>query len=291
MFRVPGSKFRVRVRTFASWFLVRAFAVRHSRPVNLEPRTSNFEANVEREPGTWNREPGTAWLRATAMAIALVMVAQPRPTAAGRMITFRASDGRTLHGLFVEASQRPAPAVVLVPMLGRGREEWQGLAQRLADAQISSLAIDLPGASLPADGPALASWHTDVRSAVDHLASRPEVLASALGVAGASLGANLAVLAAAADPRIRSLALVSPSLDYRGVRIETPMRQYAGRPALLIASLRDAFSARTVRELTKAPPGPREARWAEATAHGTLLLAREPDLVRAIVDWFQRTLG
>ncbi len=174
-------------------------------------------------------------------------------------------------------------------MLGRSKEDWQSVAQRLAEANISSLAIDLPGASLPGDAAALVAWHTDVRAAVEHLSGRPDV--RVVGVAGASLGANLAVLAAAADPRVRSLALVSPSLDYRGVRIEAPMRQYGGRPALLIASLRDPLAARTVRELTKEAPGPREARWADTMAHGATLLAREPDLVRALVDWFQRTLG
>ena len=85
--------------------------------------------------------------------------------------------------------------------------------------------------------------------------------------------------------------LVSPSLDYRGVRIETALRQYGARPALLMASLRDPYAARSVRELTREAPGPREARWAESRAHGTALLASEPDLVRALVEWFQRTLG
>ena len=175
-------------------------------------------------------------------------------------------------------------------MLGRSRDDWHGVAQRLADAQISSIAIDLPASSVPAEPAALAGWHADIRAAIDHLALRPEVRAASIGVAGASLGANLAVLAAAADPRVKSLALVSPTLDYRGVRIEAPLRQYAARPALLIASLGDPLAARTVRELSADAPGPREARWAETAAHGTVLLAREPDLVRALVDWFQRTL-
>jgi dienelactone hydrolase len=215
----------------------------------------------------------------------------PPALAAGRQVTFRSGDGRVLTGLFVDASQRPAPAVVLVPMLGRSREDWQAVAQRLAEAQISSLAIDLPSSSLPGDAASLAAWHADIRAALDHLALRPDVRGGALGVAGASLGANLAVLAAAADARVRSLALVSPSLDYRGVRIEAPLRQYAERPLLLIASLRDPLASRTVRELTTNGGGRREARWAEAAAHGTVLLAREPDLVRALVDWFRRTLG
>jgi len=224
-------------------------------------------------------------------AVVLLAGLHPGVSAAGRTVTFRAGDGRMLTGLFLEASQRPAPAVVLVPMLGRSRDDWQGVAQRLADAHISSLAIDLPSSSIPGDAQALVAWHADIRAALDHLSGRADVRGGSLGVAGASLGANLAVLAAVADPRVRSLALVSPSLDYRGVRIETPMRQYAARPALLIASLRDPLAARTVRELTRNPPGLREARWAEATAHGTALLAREPDLIRALVEWFQRTLG
>jgi len=228
--------------------------------------------------------------RVVCLAALVLVVFAPRANAAGRLVSSRANAGGVLRGMFVEASRRPAPAVVLVPMLGRSREDWQNVAQRLADANISSLAIDLP-TTPPGDAAALAAWHTDIRAAVEYLSSRPETRPGAIGVAGASLGANLAVLAAAADARVRSLALVSPSLDYRGVRIEAPLRQYAARPALLIASLHDPLSVRTVRELAKEAPGPRETRWAESTAHGTVLLAREPDLVRALADWFQRTLG
>jgi uncharacterized protein len=223
--------------------------------------------------------------------LALLLLLVPvGAAAAGRTVTFRAADGRAIDGLLIEASQRPAPAVVLVPMLGRSKDDWQSVAQRLAEANITALAIDLPASSPPAEAGALNGWQADVKAALEYLAGRPEVRSGALGVAGASLGANLGVLAAASDPRVRSLVLVSPSLDYRGVRIEAAMRQYGARPALLMASLKDPFAARTVRELAKEPPGPRETRWAESTAHGTQLLAREPDLVRAIVEWFQRTL-
>jgi acetyl esterase/lipase len=160
------------------------------------------------------------------------------------------------------------------------------VAQSLADANITALAIDLPGQYGPTD-----RWSADIQAAVAYLVSRPEVRRDAIGVAGASRGANLAALAAAADPRIRSVALVSPSLDYRGVRIEGAMRQYGGRPALLMASLRDPYAARSARELAADPPGLRELRWSETPAHGTALLARDPDLVRQLVEWFQRTLG
>ena len=46
-----------------------------------------------------------------------------------------------------------------------------------------------------------------------------------------------------------------------------------------------------MRELAKDPPGTRETRFSDMTAHGTMLLARDADMVRALVEWFQRTLS
>jgi dienelactone hydrolase len=229
--------------------------------------------------------------KAKELAVCLVCVFAVEAHGAGRSVQFRAEDGRVLTGLMMEASQRPSPAVVLVPMLGKSKEDWQNVAQRLADANIAALAIDLPASTLPEEPALVSGWQTDIRAAISYLASRPDIRPGSIGVAGASLGANLAALAAVADPRVRAVALVSPSLDYRGVRIEAPMRQYGARPALLLASLHDPYAARTVRDLSKNAPGPREVRWAQAAAHGTRLLAAEPDLVRAMVEWFQRTLG
>ena len=210
--------------------------------------------------------------------------------AAGRGVSFRAEDGRTINASVYEPSQKPSPAVVLVPMLGRPKEEWDAVAQRLADANIMALAIDLPGQSDPGDSKDLTGWSADVRAAVLYLASRQDVRPGSIGVAGASLGASLAALAAADLQSVHALALISPSLDYRGVRIEAAMKQYDGRPAMLIASSHDPYAARSVRELAKDPPGTREVRVSETAAHGTLLLARDADLVRALVDWFQATL-
>ena len=214
-----------------------------------------------------------------------------RVQAAGRVVTFRADDGRTVSGYISEASTRPAPAVVLVPMLGRPKDDWAAIAQRFADADITAVAIDLPGEYAPADGRELAGWSRDVTAAVAYLASRPDVRPGSIAVVGASLGANLAAVAAAANPQVRAVALISPSLEYRGVRIEGAMRQLGDRPALLIASVRDPYAARSVRELGQGGPGPREIRWSDTPAHGTVLLSREPDLAHALVEWIQRTLG
>ena len=229
-------------------------------------------------------------LRSVCAALTVLVSAGEPAVAAGRAVSFRTSDGRTVAAVLNEASQRPAPAVVLVPMLGRTKDDWQAPGQRLADANITSLAIDLPGQSVPGDAKALAAWSDDVRAALAYLETREGVRAGSLGVAGASLGASLAATAGV-DPRVRSLVLISPSLDYRGLSIEGAMRPYGSRPALLLASRQDTYAARTVRDLAKDAPGVREMQWSDAPAHGMALLGREPDLVRLVVEWFQRTLG
>ncbi len=225
------------------------------------------------------------------MMLAMLVVIVASADAAGRVVTFRAGDGRTLSGLLMEADQRPAPAVVLVPMLGRPKDDWQAIAQKLAEANITALAIDLPGTSAPEDPKELARWNEDIRAAVAYLVSRPEIRAGSIGVAGASLGGSLAVLEASSDPTVRSIALISPSLDYRGVRIEGAIRAYGARPAFLVASVHDPYAARSTRELAQDTEGRRDIRWSEVAAHGTVLLSRDPDLVRSLVEWFQGTLG
>jgi dienelactone hydrolase len=230
--------------------------------------------------------------RYLAALAATLLLAVPPLAAAGRSVTFRTPDGRTVAALMLDARDRPAPAVVLVPMLGRSKDDWDAVASQLAEANISVLSIDLPGTTLPADPGELAGWQQAVAGAVAYLAARPaDVNPALIGIAGASLGANLAILAAAANPSVRSLALVSPSLDYRGVRVEGAMTQYGARPALLIASLQDPYAARTARTLAKDAPGVRQLRWSTAPAHGTALLARDTDLIRSLVEWFQQTLA
>jgi dienelactone hydrolase len=188
--------------------------------------------------------------RVAALVAALATVAAP-VLAAGRAVSIRSDDGRTITATFYEANHLPAPAVVLVPALGHPRDEWQSLAQRFAEQDVTALTIDLPSAVLPGELAELSGWSRIVGGAIGWLAAQPNVRAGSLGVAGASLGGSLAVTAAAGDPRIRAVAVISPSADYRGLRIEAPLRQLGSRPVLFIASRKDPYAARSARELAK----------------------------------------
>jgi alpha-beta hydrolase superfamily lysophospholipase len=221
----------------------------------------------------------------------------PFDAESAQRVTLRTDDGLSLAATWYEPSSRPGPAVILVHMLHKSRREWETVAQRLASDGIGALTLDLRGhgessGAAASDGaqPDYASMVLDIKAARRHLAQRGEVQQARVGLIGASIGANLAALEASGDASIASLALLSPSLDYRGLRIEAALRKLAARPVLLVASDDDPYAFRSARELHKAGGGPRELLIVKQAGHGTAMLARDPDLVRALVDWFRRTL-
>lgn len=212
--------------------------------------------------------------------------------AAGRAVTLPSLDGTTLAAQIYEASTKPAPGVVLVHMLARSKADWDEIGQQLADAGITALAIDLRGhGASGGSAVALGDMTQDVRAAVQWLSMRPSVRPDAIGVAGASLGANLALLAAVEQPLVRAVAAVSPSLDYRGVRVGPDlMRKLGDKPVWMAASSEDPFAARTLHELTVDGAGRREQYQSPTVAHGTTLLAADKALARSLVDWLRQRL-
>jgi alpha-beta hydrolase superfamily lysophospholipase len=206
-------------------------------------------------------------------------------------VTFRTDDGITLAGSWFEPSVRPAPAVVLVHMFRRSRHDWESFAPVLAAQGIGVLTFDLRGhgESPGVIGQDLAPLVADVRAARRFLTSRGDV-SGRVGIGGASLGANLALIEAADDPTVAAVALLSPSLDYRGLRIESAAKKYGNRPMLIVSSDDDGYAMRTSRDLQKGTGPSRESMLLSHAGHGTTMLARAPDLMRSLVDWFRRTL-
>lgn len=225
-------------------------------------------------------------------ALALVALGVTAAAASDR-VTFRTDDGVQIVATWYDPSSHSAPAVILVHMLHRSRRDWDTVGSRLASEGIGALAIDLrghgdsSGVSGEGDAPDYSSMVRDLAAARRFVATRVQ---GRVGIAGASLGANLAALAASADPTIASLALLSPSLDYRGLRIEAAMRKYGARPALLVSSDDDPYATRSVKDLQKGATGTREPLLLSQAGHGTTMLGRNADLTRVLVDWFRRTL-
>ena len=210
-------------------------------------------------------------------------------------VTIRTDDGVSLAATWYEPQSR-SPAVVLVHMLHKSRRDWEPVASRLASEGIGALALDLrghgesTGTAPEGDGADYSVLIRDVTAARRYVASRSDVQPARIGIAGASIGASLAVLEASTDTTIASLALLSPTSDYRGLHIDAALMKYGTRPALLIASDDDAYAMRSAKELQKAGGGTRELLIVNHAGHGTVMLGHDPDLTRTLVDWFRRTL-
>ena len=224
--------------------------------------------------------PNCLWAFVSSWVLLVVFL----DAAPARRVTFRAEDGATLTGAYYEPSQRPAPGIVLLHMWRRSHVDWDRTASHLSDAGFAVLALDYR------DNDELGAYPIDVRAAKSFLRDRPEVISGSIGIAGASIGANLAVLDAADDPGVRSIALLSPGIDYQGLRAEAALKRFGARPALLAGSTKDPYAARSIRHLMTIGPGLREVRLIDSIAHGTVLLSRDPELIAALVDWFKRTL-
>lgn len=226
-----------------------------------------------------------------AIIVALFVLIAAHAAAAGRPVAFTAADGTALVGMLYEASARPAPGVVLVHMLGRSKDEWAPFAERLQNAGLTALAFDLRGHGRSAgNGSELPAMVGDVRAAVGFLSAHPSVRPSPVAIVGASLGANLAGIVAAESAAVRAIALISPSLEYRGLRLDlATMKKIGDRPIWLTASTEDPYALRTVKELAAGQTG-REQRLSSVRAHGTALFSADQDLAAALVDWLRRTL-
>lgn len=215
-----------------------------------------------------------------------------------QMLTLRTEDGVAIAAeLHLPASARPVPGVILVHMLTRTHEDWQVTADRLSDAGFAVVGIDLRehgGSGAPptprADPEDMSAGVLDVKAARVFLTGRPDICSGRIGIAGAQVGASLALLEAASDPLVRSVALLSPGLDYRRLRLEAAMKKYNERPALILASTEDAYASRSARELSTVGAGVRDLRLVTGAGHGTVMLSRQPDLIAVLVDWFRRTL-
>ena len=229
---------------------------------------------------------------AKALLLVMALLVANRAEAAGRAVTFPSLDGTSLAGEIYEAASRPAPAVVLVHMLTRSKADWGGLPDRLQEAGITALTFDLRGHGGSAGSPqVLAGMVQDVRAAAQWLTARQGVRPGSIALVGASLGASLSLLAAVELPSVRAIALLSPSLDYRGLRTDLNLvRKVGGRAMWLAASAEDPLALRTLRDFAADTTGPREQLISSAVAHGTTLLERDPEVGRALVDWLRRSL-
>lgn len=195
-----------------------------------------------------------------------------------------------------------APVLILLHGLGSHRREWASLVRAAEARGWGALAYDARGhgESQRTRQGRTVSWKDFQedpvfwRGMVDDLLRVTEALRAQKGIApertalvGASLGANVALNAAAQRPEARAVALLSPGLGYAGIQTEPAIRQWKG-PVLFVAAEPDAYAFESARRLERAA-GPERGKsfllrkGGPRGAHGTQLF--DGGLEERILDW------
>lgn len=215
-------------------------------------------------------------------------------------VTITTKDGVQIIGDYYPAGAENAPMVLLLHMMPATRKSWVDFAEKLNEAGMGALAIDLRGhgdSLNKTDGTYLnyknfsnvehqLSIH-DVEASVDFLKQKG---AEKIFVMGASIGANLALQYAAEHSDIRAVVLLSPGLDYRGVlTADLPPQLRAGQAVYFAASSEDSYSADSIRMLyQKTPEGViKEEKIFDNAGHGTDMFIHEPDFEGQIISWLK----
>lgn len=214
-------------------------------------------------------------------------------------VSFLTDDGVKIVGDYY-AGKPGGPAALLLHMMPATRSSWRKFADHLTAAGFSQvLAIDLRGhgESTERNGETLdykdfsdrehQASIRDVEAAVNWFITRKNVSMPRLILAGASIGANLAIAYAAGHDAIPAVVALSPGLDYRGVTIADKLAASTRSALFLAASDEDEYSRAAIARAAELRPDA-VVKNLSGAGHGTAMFEREPRLIDETVDWLKR---
>ena len=219
-------------------------------------------------------------------------------------VSFRTVDGFELKGTFYRGSPSE-PLVIFVHGLGETRGSWGQILTEMRQKGYSVLAFDSRGhgESIVQNG-IQRDWMSfsqdefpmmtkDLVAAL-HFAHASFAFAPRVAIVGASMGANEA-LDFAASPNgseVRSLILLSPGTDFRGLQSGPPAQVLSDRGGVglfIAVSGADSNSYACGKSLNESYQGKKRLLLQEGGAHGTVMLTY--DGIRAeIGDFLKQTL-
>lgn len=214
-------------------------------------------------------------------------------------ITFETSDRVTIVGDW-SAPANAKHAALLLHMMPATRVSWLPLSRALNEAGFATLAIDLRGHG---ESVTLRQAQGDKKldyqkfSDAEHQASRLDADAAMnflkskgfreenISFVGASIGANLSLDALCRYKGATRAVLLSPGLDYRGVKTEALMKGLSAHQRVwIVAAEGDAYSAESSAALQKLQKETSTVTIFRGSAHGTNLFEPEPTLIPQMVQ-------
>lgn len=243
-------------------------------------------------------------------------------------IRFQTGDGLTLHGWYLAAPE-PRDAIVVCHGFGMERRELLDLALGLRAREHAVLLFDFRGHGLSDGIRSTVGYREaeDIVAAVNYLRGRKELAGREIGVAGLSMGAAAAILAAVECPEIAAVVADSSFATLRGIaarglwqlygippfpfapfvvwfaefftrtriRLNRPVEAIARmtpRPLMLIHGMDDRLvPVSDARRLFAVASGPKELWLARGVGHAGAFHADEAGYIERVDRFFSRALG
>ncbi len=230
----------------------------------------------------------------------------PTTTMIKEKLSLLTEDGIKIAGIYHKVPESKI-AVLLLHMMPATKESWDQFVEMLNKKGYSTLAIDLRGhgeslkQSLQGKEKTLDYRYfsdpehqesiLDVKAASEFLEKEGFSL-SQQHVIGASIGSNLAFEFISQHPEVKKAVLLSPGLDYHGLKTEEYLKNISSTQAILaVASKSDYYSYNSVKKLEQ------EAKELKVdfkiiiykdAGHGTNMFGKEtPDLAESILNFLE----
>lgn len=218
-------------------------------------------------------------------------------------IVLQTSDGVEIHADWYGVKNASVHRVaLLLHMMPATKESWTRLALALNARGVSVLAIDLRGhGASTKQGDVVLDYKTFADA--DHQASKQDVETALawlkdrafeddhIALVGASIGANLALRVMAERAGIRVGILLSPGMDYHGVKTDDAMKRLTGRQmALLCASDDDPESFSSVNTLNDLNRTHSFRLLLDHAGHGTAMFENDPAFLSQMTEWIDKSL-
>jgi len=186
-----------------------------------------------------------------------------------------AEDGVSIYYTYYPGSS--SQGIILLHMLNADRSSWDNIPSLLQQEGYHVIAIDFRGHGESIEKGRWQSFDDsdfndmifDVEAATTFLETKS---VSSVAIIGASIGANIALQYAAANP-VAGIVLLSPGLDYRGITTEDAIIPYGNNPLFIAVSEDDVYSFESSQVLDEKALGEHKVIIYSGSAHGTRMFS------------------
>lgn len=219
-----------------------------------------------------------------------------------KRVEIKTKDGVKIVGDFYPVPGPDAYAVLLLHMMPADRKSWVAFSEKLQKANIPVLAIDLRGhgeSIKKEDGTTLNYQNF---SNEDHIASIEDVRAAyrwlkdnnvdSIFLAGASIGANLALQHISENTDIKSGIILSPGINYVGIEALPEAKSLNLDQDIFVVAAEDdknvSGASKMAKEIYDALASKKKLKIFETGGHGTDILSAHPDFEDTLVEFFKK---